>query len=1710
MDKNENQLSEQSLVKKQKINRLRDLHQVKDLEKDDVDYLIYKIEQFKGDHNTPLIDHYTLDFIMMLIDKDKVNEIERKFKSQGKKGIDIIDFIRILITSIDHKPHETIYITLALIDLFKEISESRGMSTTISFNDFTGFICDYFVEKNITTYLLPTVKMPEQKKFNTNQKQIREIDINPPILFGKTEEGIKRLIPSSIVTDSSKHNNQQITKGVYASGYRRIITLDSLSTNLKVFKLNSIFERTIVPQRQKDKEVIIMGFTYSDREQRIGATLKDVSLIFWDKQDMFKFQKGFSISAFVSDYQTNIWYLNSTQQWITTDKTNSINIWDLEKEKLKQQIQSKEITGSINEIVEITHIKLVAVSSLDKKVTVWDLEKENIIFTIDLGHAGIHHLLYHYQYQCLITSGFENSINVYSVNPQYLDYDSLGKLVGHNSMVTAVQIIDKTPMVVSADDMGNIKIWDIRSLKCLQTINIGFKTTMTHIVNVPDKNMICLLGTRVNFISFDNSNIQKANEDIYPIKVEFNMMKQEMSICTRKDMRFLRMKDGKITKIFTGLLQNQDDEIATCSSINQFKNFILGDHRGGLALYSYNNGERLKDLVGHQSEVSQLKIDFPNKLIISSSWDNTVMIQRETPSGAEIKRIIKNAHYNKEVNQMEVSLFHNIIVTGSSGRKVFIWDYEFVKLIACIEIDKGTEPTGFFFINGYRVLIITTNSGMIYILKFNVKELKAQFELIGYFNISNYLENENNKKFSDRLQNKDTEEYEEEKSDILIQNKNVFQSRRESSFTNPQNINNNISNANQNTNTFSGQNKNTMVNSQFSTAVQANIDQIQLNSSQSQQNQNKNQQTSTFAQDKKKKIANKPIPQNIKVGFSIQGLEKSNSQQMPIEKQASQIPLNPQQNQKSIFRQTNDSQFFSSDTFQKEKRKVSVSPKNNLDLSNDSSLFEADLPQEWVTKLLTEIQVDEETKCLSNCLLYAATNKGNIIIFNIDSIIQNEDVRMSDHSVQRLNYNPLRQCTEDFYSQIEQITKESVKLPLIVQQNKKNFSQKEKKVVKNLHFCAHRDVLTSFQFVEMSQKCIVTSSQDQYVRIWTLDGQLIGNLNINHPLPIKWDVLIDQHEKVKKKVFYAFKILDIMLSKYKSDQQLRKLMQIDGFINNLLPPQKDSIKLNFSEIKDTYISALKDQTKGVKFMRDEYSPRDLKYDEIKQLFEKELRGISLKQMEANKRLLMAQQQADEQYQAPEIDIHAKRRKYEEHEMLQFLAPNWRNRLLQKQIEQDLHKNVYFLGKKLDQKIRDKLKNQNKTRFSTMNFQGDIIPSQEEINPNFQQSRNSNASNAIINTPKLDARVSSTSKQINRYSVSPRKNDDQNKSKQDIQSNQFISIIEKEETPSKTKKGSKLNIQINNDVAGNSSDLQFQQLINQQEKEKKQQVMSKKKKKNVNRSMDYLEYASEKNYLDESILNMNSQQIGSLAHNVVNTRASYASNNNSIQRNNSNLYFNQSLQTDPANNSVAIQQSSIISKNANNSTLASEKSILLNHSISANNLQKAKIQLFMKNINSKLRQSKYQPEKMFTDRYEKQLTKEKQNQIDEQEQSQANNENKEFLDSIISEALQDVQKNQDNLGSRLSQNSSPQLFAIKKHSLSLIKPLQLQSKTLLDSLREETLNLGSQTDRPQHQNSQKQFQLKLPSIQSGLSTFRGENDVLITSIRSGKFKKINKL
>ena len=80
-----------------------------------------------------------------------------------------------------------------------------------------------------------------------------------------------------------------------------------------------------------------------------------------------------------------------------------------------------------------------------------------------------------------------------------------------SNKVTSVCPIENTPMVVSSDDVGTLKgktikiiffiVWDIRTLKCIQTIELGSKTIISKLLNVSNCGKLCFIGSRINLIS---------------------------------------------------------------------------------------------------------------------------------------------------------------------------------------------------------------------------------------------------------------------------------------------------------------------------------------------------------------------------------------------------------------------------------------------------------------------------------------------------------------------------------------------------------------------------------------------------------------------------------------------------------------------------------------------------------------------------------------------------------------------------------------------------------------------------------------------------------------------------------------------------------------------------------------------------------------------------------------------------------------------------------------------------------------------------------------------------------------------------------------------------------------------------------------------------------------------------------------------------------
>ena len=75
-------------------------------------------------------------------------------------------------------------------------------------------------------------------------------------------------------------------------------------------------------------------------------------------------------------------------------------------------------------------------------------------------------------------------------------------------------------------------------------------------------------------------------------------------------------------------------------------------------------------------------------------------------------------------------------MTGSNDHRIYIFDYEVCKLLGCIALKPGVEPSVISFINGYKILIIGSNDGYVYFIHFEITEMKISHKIIAEININ--------------------------------------------------------------------------------------------------------------------------------------------------------------------------------------------------------------------------------------------------------------------------------------------------------------------------------------------------------------------------------------------------------------------------------------------------------------------------------------------------------------------------------------------------------------------------------------------------------------------------------------------------------------------------------------------------------------------------------------------------------------------------------------------------------------------------------------------------------------------------------------------------------------------------------------------------------------------------------------------------------------
>lgn len=124
-----------------------------------------------------------------------------------------------------------------------------------------------------------------------------------------------------------------IVRGFYAASLKKILALDSRADFINVYDLNCRPVTKIVPAVSLLKrDIVVLNFAYSKRQERLGAVLENFTMSFWDLCEEKSFEKSFSTVEQCQECQLDIWFLECQCLWLTADPSGLLTSWDLDLE----------------------------------------------------------------------------------------------------------------------------------------------------------------------------------------------------------------------------------------------------------------------------------------------------------------------------------------------------------------------------------------------------------------------------------------------------------------------------------------------------------------------------------------------------------------------------------------------------------------------------------------------------------------------------------------------------------------------------------------------------------------------------------------------------------------------------------------------------------------------------------------------------------------------------------------------------------------------------------------------------------------------------------------------------------------------------------------------------------------------------------------------------------------------------------------------------------------------------------------------------------------------------------------------------------------------------------------------------------------------------------------------------------------------------------
>jgi WD40 repeat protein len=395
--------------------------------------------------------------LMMRMDPDALSEIRQEF-FRREDSVSLIDFIYIMSKHLidfandDRKmsrsSKEERDFVMDMHELFKEVDvNGDGMMEWEEFTKFTvekaSLLNKRFVISTLPEYIDSTPKL------DNSMRQFRRHN-----LFS--------MLPMPSV-------------GSFA-------VLEEHRKQIPIYHASDGYEVTTI-----QLESVPLAIDWNAHSSVLITSTSDLQISTYQQLTNRKF--NFVSSWSTPTAQKALAWMESSETLYSGSINGSLHCWKL-GDKISESSVTQGHSDILMKLLALDHLDNLMSASLDATIGCWDTYTNTVIHKLRGHSKGIFELSFNPDYRLLFSCGFDHDVFVWSPFVNSLVF----KLKGHRASLIGCQSVENSPEIISADEDGVFKLWDVRTFQCVQTFQ------KPHIINSfedPNDHLTCFVHTQI-------------------------------------------------------------------------------------------------------------------------------------------------------------------------------------------------------------------------------------------------------------------------------------------------------------------------------------------------------------------------------------------------------------------------------------------------------------------------------------------------------------------------------------------------------------------------------------------------------------------------------------------------------------------------------------------------------------------------------------------------------------------------------------------------------------------------------------------------------------------------------------------------------------------------------------------------------------------------------------------------------------------------------------------------------------------------------------------------------------------------------------------------------------------------------------------------------------------------------------------------------------